>query len=859
MKLYTLRLKRTVSVALVVLLLNAVGLTKAFTQSFTVGDLNYSFNSDGVSVTMTDHVDGTAATGELVIPETVTYERNDYAMNTIANDGYIFTNWAEGSNVVSTSSNYPFTVTSDRALVANFTESSNNMLILSNESGADGSTVTMSVDLVNVEDFSAFQFDIVMNEHISYVEGSAALTERATPNHILIAQLINNGTILRVLCYSMPATNFVGNSGPIVTFDLVITGEAGVTYTVDLNNPIISTMQGQQLEVIAIDGSVTIVPGDFYTITTTANPAEGGTVTGAGTFEEGALVTVTAIANDGYSFTNWTENGVVVSTSSTYSFTVTSDRALVANFTPTSVTTYTITASANPTEGGTVTGAGVYNEGTIATLVATEASGFTFTNWTEGGNVVSTSSTYSFTVTSDRALVANFTINTYNVTVAANPSNGGSVSGGGTYNYGATCTLTATANTGYSFTNWTKNGQQVSTSATYSFTVTESGNYIANFSLNSYTITASANPSNGGSVNGGGNYYYGATCTLTATANTGYTFINWTKNGQQVSTSASYSFTVTESGNYVANFSLNSYTITASANPSNGGSVNGGGNYYYGATCTLTATANTGYTFINWTKNGTVVSTNPTYSFTVTESGNYVANFELNSYTITASANPSNGGSVSGGGNYYYGATCTLTATANTGYTFTNWTKNGQQVSTSVTYSFTVTESGNYVANFELNSYTITAIANPTESGTVTGAGTYNHGATATLIATANTGYIFINWTKDGTVISTNPTYSFTVTEDVDLVANFEVYNGIGKDNITYNSLYPNPTNGMITVEAEKISEIVISNMMGQIVARYTDINASSTNIDMNSYEKGTYLVRIITDSSVIVRNVVKM
>ena len=231
----------------------------------------------------------------------------------------------------------------------------------------------------------------------------------------------------------------------------------------------------------------------------------------------------------------------------------------------------------------------------------------------------------------------------------------------------------------------------------------------------------------------------------------------------------------------------------------------------------------------------------------------------MNSYTITASANPSNGGSVNGGGNYYYGATCTLTATANTGYTFINWTKNGTVVSTNPTYSFTVTESGNYVANFELNSYTITAIANPTEGGTVTGAGTYNHGATATMMATANTGYIFINWTKNGTVISTNPTYSFTVTEDVDLVANFEVYNGIGKDNITYNSLYPNPTNGMITVEAENMSEIVISNMMGQIVGRYTDINGSSTNIDMNGYKKGTYLVRIITDNSIIVRNVVKM
>ena len=41
---------------------------------------------------------------------------------------------------------------------------------------------------------------------------------------------------------------------------------------------------------------------------------------------------VEAVANEGYAFTNWTENGEVVSTDATYSFTLDSDRNLVANF-----------------------------------------------------------------------------------------------------------------------------------------------------------------------------------------------------------------------------------------------------------------------------------------------------------------------------------------------------------------------------------------------------------------------------------------------------------------------------------------------------------------------------------------------
>ncbi len=47
-----------------------------------------------------------------------------------------------------------------------------------------------------------------------------------------------------------------------------------------------------------------------------------------------------------------------------------------------------------------------------------------------------------------------------------------------------------------------------------------------------------------------------------------------------------------------------------------------------GSTCTLTAMANEGHSFLNWTKNGNPVSTDATYTFTVTEASDFVANFE---------------------------------------------------------------------------------------------------------------------------------------------------------------------------------------------------------------------------------------
>ena len=292
----------------------------------------------------------------------------------------------------------------------------------------------------------------------------------------------------------------------------------------------------------------------------------------------------------------------------------------------------------------------------------------------------------------------------YTVDVSANPTNGGTVTGGGTYNQGQSCTVSATPNSGFTFTNWTENGNVVSTQANYTFTVNNNRTLVANFTAQpqNHTITVSANPNNGGTATGGGTYQHGESCTVTATANTGFVFVNWTENGNVVSTRINYNFIVTSDRNLVANFTaVQNYTITVSANPSNGGSATGGGTYQQGQQCTVIATPATGYAFTNWTENGNVVSTNANYTFTVSGNRTLVANFTPQEFTITVSANPNNGGTVTGGGTYTYGQTCTLGATANAGYIFMDWTKDGQQVSSTTPYTFTVTESASYVANFQ--------------------------------------------------------------------------------------------------------------------------------------------------------------
>ena len=142
-----------------------------------------------------------------------------------------------------------------------------------------------------------------------------------------------------------------------------------------------------------------------------------------------------------------------------------------------------------------------------------------------------------------------------------------------------------------------------------------------------YTVSVTASPSNGGTTSGGGTYTQGSNVTITASTNSGWTFTNWTENGAVVSNNSSYTFTITSNRNLVANFSQQTYTVSVTANPNNGGTVTGGGTYTSGSSATVTANANSNWTFTNWTENGAVVYNNSSYLFTATSNRSLVANF----------------------------------------------------------------------------------------------------------------------------------------------------------------------------------------------------------------------------------------
>jgi Divergent InlB B-repeat domain len=130
--------------------------------------------------------------------------------------------------------------------------------------------------------------------------------------------------------------------------------------------------------------------------------------------------------------------------------------------------TVTISASASPAGAGVISGAGSYPINSSAQLVATANPGWGFSRWTEGSSQVSTNAGYTFATTASRTLVANF-VPAYTVSAAAFPIYAGAASGGGTFNSGASVTVSATPKAGYDFAYWADWGTPVSTDATYTF------------------------------------------------------------------------------------------------------------------------------------------------------------------------------------------------------------------------------------------------------------------------------------------------------------------------------------------------------------------------------------------------------
>jgi len=186
-----------------------------------------------------------------------------------------------------------------------------------------------------------------INSSTPAVSGVFSVTLRApqvsieAPTAEASFSLTEGGVVLQGLAYDPQEGQIYDDSRLVWTSDRV--GELGrgptvFTSALDEGRHVItltatnSTGQfSSQSVTVDINGLPLAVPST-HVVTLQANPAAGGSVSGAGTYSDGASVTAEAVTQAGYTFVNWTEGGSEVSQSASYTFSISADRDLTAHF-----------------------------------------------------------------------------------------------------------------------------------------------------------------------------------------------------------------------------------------------------------------------------------------------------------------------------------------------------------------------------------------------------------------------------------------------------------------------------------------------------------------------------------------------
>lgn len=223
----------------------------------------------------------------------------------------------------------------------------------------------------------------------------------------------------------------------------------------------------------------------------------------------------------------------------------------------------------------------------------------------------------------------------FTVTLRAEPAEGGTVSGGGTFPSGSNVDILATPNEGYTFVGWYRYGdtEPFSTSPDYTYEQESNRTYIARFEK-AITVSTVAQPSDGGTVSqsGNGHYIFDESVTLTAEPTEDYAFLGWfnsNSTSEPISTDLSYTFNVSESVSFIAKFSPQ-YTLKVDISPADTGTVTGNGTFAGGSIVTLEAIPYDDYRFVGWASPDeprTMLSEDSTYTFNLDGDTSLTANF----------------------------------------------------------------------------------------------------------------------------------------------------------------------------------------------------------------------------------------
>ncbi len=567
---------------------------------------------------------------------------------------------------------------------------------------------------------------------------------------------------------------------------------------------------------------------DQHTITVLPDDENMGFVAGGGSYDYGIEIQISAIASEHSHFVQWNDGN----TDNPRTIVVEGDTTYTATF---ALDQHTITVLSDDENMGSVVGGGTYGYGAEIQISATSNEHYHFVQWNDGN----TDNPRTIIVTGDTTYTATFAINQYTIAVVSADETMGTVSEGGTYDYGTEIQISATASEHYHFAQWNDGNTDNPRTITVNGNVT----YTAEFAIDQHAITVVSADDAMGTVSGSGTYDYGAEIVITATENEGHGFIAW----DDGNTDNPRTITVTGDSTYTATFGVLRNVEVYSSDESMG-HVIGSGEYVEGSEIQITAIPNEHYHFLYWIENDNPsrgsFSDNP-LTIIVTNGVTYTAVFAIDQHIVTVVPDNDTMGTAIGSGSYEYGSEIEISANANNGYRFEQW----DDGNTDNPRTLTVTEDVTYTAQFAIIIYHTIVVRSLSEDwGTVSGGGTFPAGSEIQISATPNPDYAFVAWTDGNT---DNPR-TIIVTEDAEYAAAFTWAGAVEQTNFSEIAIFPNPATNILNItSSETISEIEIVNVMGQLVRRI-EVNSDNAVCNVEDLRSGVYVVRIRTASATL-------
>lgn len=538
-----------------------------------------------------------------------------------------------------------------------------------------------------------------------------------------------------------------------------------------------------------------------YTIEAYPDPWEGGSVSGAGTYNCGDTYTLDVTPDDCYQFVKWVSARGSTSYTNPISARVGRDETWTAILEKLS---FTVTVLADGIGYGSVYGGGKVECGEIVTIGAVANPGYAFDYWQSSSGETVTEQEYTYTPDQDETWTAIFKVSEsssdssryessasepstsepsasehssseppgpesssysgpyYRVTTAY--FGNGSTSGDGTYREGQACTIVAYPAAGWEFVKWQSDTGHEAVTEQYTFFVHADVTWVAQFrekggessQASSSTQSSSSSSSTppiyrvttshtygGGTTSGDGLYFEGTWCTIVATPADNYEFVRWQSDTGQEAVTPEYHFIVHEDVHWAALFRWKEAPSESDTDAyvevvsQGGGRVSGGGECSIGDMVTVTATPNPGCTFVSW------------YCFMGGES--WVSTDNVLTFAVAAPYARCDA---------YFD--CPETSSSVTSLSSSSSPQDSSSVSS-------VSFSSSSVAKYPVNVFTV-------GGGMVTGGGMYAPGSTCTIKAIPNAGCTFFYWeitTDSGTSTSRDATLSFVVESPVTCEAFF--------------------------------------------------------------------------------------